>query len=256
MFESDFRAFLQSFLSFGKKLLVAHWRSLLVLFIGVYLPLQVFGELAEEVWENEGGFPWDVPILLAVHSTSSTQMDAFATILTKLGVFWGVFPVASAIALLFLRRRRWRSLTYLLTTLFGSIIINRTAKALLHRVRPHLWSSPAPEFDYGFPSGHAMSSMTLVAALVILTWNSRWRLPVGLIGSLFVASIGWTRLYLGVHYPSDILAGWMVSIAWAIGVSLLIRPNLTKPGVTQDGDPAHADQLTPMEEEAVTEKTK
>lgn len=256
MFELDFRAFLESFLSFCKKLIAAHWRSLLILFIGVYLPLQVFGELAEEVWENEGGFPWDVPILLAVHSTSSTQMDGFATILTKLGVFWGVFPVASVIGLVFLLRRRWRALTYLLTTLFGSIIINRTAKVLLHRVRPHLWSSPAPELDYGFPSGHAMSSMTLVAALVILSWNSRWRLPVALIGSLFVVSIGWTRLYLGVHYPSDILAGWMVSIAWAIGVSLLIRPHLTKPVVVQDGEPAHADQLTPMEEEAVTEKTK
>src|SRR4028118_2115099 len=119
MFELDFRAFLQSFLSFGKKLIAAHWRSLLILFIGVYLPLQVFGELAEEVWENEGGFPWDVPILLAVHSTSSTQMDGFATILTKLGVFWGVFPVASVIGLVLLLRRRWRSLTYLLTTLFG-----------------------------------------------------------------------------------------------------------------------------------------
>ncbi|HEY9632885.1 MAG TPA: phosphatase PAP2 family protein [Coleofasciculaceae cyanobacterium] len=256
MFELDFRAFLQSFLSFGKKLIAAHWRSLLILFIGVYLPLQVFGELAEEVWENEGGFPWDVPILLAVHSTSSTQMDGFATILTKLGVFWGVFPVASVIGLVLLLRRRWRSLTYLLTTLFGSIIINRTAKVLLHRVRPHLWSSPAPELDYGFPSGHAMSSMTLVAALVILSWNSRWRFPVWLIGSVFVVSIGWTRLYLGVHYPSDILAGWMVSIAWAIGVSLLIRPHLTKPVVAQDGEPAHADQLTPREQEAVTEKTK
>lgn len=256
MLKSDFRAFLQSFLSFGKKLLLVHWRSLLILFIGVYLPLQVFGELAEEVWENEGGFPWDVPILLAVHLTSSTQMDRFATILTKLGVFWGVFPVASAIALVLFLRRRWRSLTYLLTTLLGSIIINRTAKVLLHRVRPHLWASPAPEFDYGFPSGHAMSSMTLVAALVILTWNTRWRFPVWLIGSVFVLAIGWTRLYLGVHYPSDILAGWMVSIAWAIGVSLLIRPHLTKPEVAQDGEPTHADQLTPREEEAVTEKMK
>ncbi len=63
---------------------------------------------------------------------------------------------------------------YFATTAVGSIIINRTAKVLLHRVRPHLWESPAPEFDYGFPSGHAMSSMTFVAALVILTWGSRW----------------------------------------------------------------------------------
>ncbi|MBE9019821.1 phosphatase PAP2 family protein, partial [Chroococcidiopsidales cyanobacterium LEGE 13417] len=111
-----------------------------------------------------------------------------------------------------------------ITTLLGSIIINRTAKVLLHRVRPHLWESPAPEFDYGFPSGHAMSSMTLVVVLVILTWGSRWRWWVLAAGTIFVLVIGWTRLYLGVHYPSDILAGWMASIAWAVGVSWVIRP--------------------------------
>jgi undecaprenyl-diphosphatase len=245
----DFYKLLQTFWDFLKKLLVAHWRSLLLLLIGVYLPLQIFGDLAEDVWENEGGFPWDVPILLAIHATASPQMNVFASTLTKFGVFWGVFPVATVIGLLLLLRRRWRSLVYLLTTLLGSIVINRTAKTLLHRVRPHLWTSPAPEFDYGFPSGHAMSSMTLVAALVILTWHSRWRLPVLLLGGLFVLAIGWTRLYLGVHYPSDILAGWMVSIAWAIGVSLLIRPYVTNKVTVKDEQPVTETQLT-VEEKA------
>lgn len=228
MFNSNLWQLLQSFFNVLKKLLTRHWRSLLLLLIGVYIPLQIFGEMAEDIWENEGGFPWDVPLLLAIHQTASPQLDTFATNLTKLGVFWGVFPVSAVVSLVLLYRRRWRSLAYLLTTLLGSIIINRTAKVLLHRVRPHLWESPAPEFDYGFPSGHAMSSMTLVAALVILSWNKRWRLPILLVGGLFVLAIGWTRLYLGVHYPSDIFAGWLVSIAWAIGVSLLFRPHSTK----------------------------
>ncbi|MBD0343958.1 MAG: phosphatase PAP2 family protein [Coleofasciculus sp. Co-bin14] len=224
---------LQSFLKFLKKLLLNNWRSLLALLIGVYVPLQLFGELAEEVWENEGGFPWDVPILLAIHMTAQPQLDSFAVMLTKFGVFWGVFPVATGIAVVLLLKKRWRSLTYLVTTLLGSIVINRTTKVLLHRVRPHLWHSPAPEFDHGFPSGHAMSSMTLVAALVILTWGTRWCWWVLMFGGLFVLSIGWTRLYLGVHYPSDILAGWMASIAWAVGVSLLIRTHVTKPRMEQ-----------------------
>ncbi len=243
MFNTDLGQLLQTFLKFLKHLLVAHWRSLLVLLVGVYLPLQFFGELAEEVWENEGGFPWDVPILLVVHATSQPQLDVLAATLTKFGVFWGVFPIASLIAIGLLIRRRWRSLAYLLTTLLGSIVINRTAKVLLHRVRPHLWESPSPEFDYGFPSGHAMSSMTLVAALVILTWNSRWRWPVLVTGGIFVLAIGWTRLYLGVHYPSDILAGWMVSVAWAVGVSLLIRPYLTKPSAVDDGERTEGESL-------------
>jgi undecaprenyl-diphosphatase len=228
MFNSEVWRLLQSFFSFLNRLLTKHWRSLLLLLIGVFLPLQVFGELAEEVWENEGGFPWDVPLLLAIRTTARPQLDVFAVTLTKFGVFWGVFPVAAVVVLILFRQRQWLSLAYLITTLLGSIVINRTAKVLLHRVRPHLWESPAPEFDYGFPSGHAMSSMTLVAALVILTWDSRWRLPVLVVGGLFVLAIGWTRLYLGVHYPSDILAGWMASVAWAVGVSLLLRLHPTK----------------------------
>jgi membrane-associated phospholipid phosphatase len=228
MFNSNLWKRIQSFLPFFKRLLITYRSSLLILLSGVFLPLFVFGELAEDVWENKGGFPWDLPILLAIHSTAQPQLDVFASIVTKLGVFWGVFPVATIIALALLAKRRWHQLAYLVTTLLGSIIINRTAKVLLHRVRPHLWESPAPELDYGFPSGHAMSSMTLVAVLVILTWGSRWCWLVLIAGGVFVLAIGWTRLYLGVHFPSDILAGWTVSIAWATGVSLIIRPHRTK----------------------------
>jgi undecaprenyl-diphosphatase len=237
MFNRNIGQLLQSFLSFLKQRLVNHWRSLLLLLIGVYLPLQVFGALAEDVWENEGGFPWDVPILLSIHTTTRPQLDAFASLLTKFGVFWGVFPVATAISIALLIQRRWRALAYLIPTLLGSIIINRTAKVLLHRVRPHLWESPSPEFDYGFPSGHAMSSMTLVAALVILTWGTRWFWSILIVGSAFVLAIGWTRLYLGVHYPSDILAGWMASIAWAVGVSLFIRPHSHQPTTVPETKP-------------------
>ncbi len=234
MFNFDLWKILQSFLIFFKQLLVARWRSLLLLLIGVYVPLQVFEELAVEVWKNEGGFPWDEPILLAIHNTARAQLDVFAVTLTKFGASRSVLAIVIMIALVLLLRRRWRSLTYLFTTVLGAIIINRTAKVLLHRVRPHLWDSLAPELDYAFPSGHAMSSMSLVAALVILTWGSLWCWPVLIIGSLFVVGIGWTRLYLGVHFPSDILGGWMASVAWAIGVSLLIKPQLTKAAVNNE----------------------
>lgn len=218
----------RAFIIFLKRLLLRRYRSLLLLLLGVFFPLQIFGELAEEVWENEGGFPWDVPLLLAIRATATPQLDHVATVLTQFGVYWGVVPAAILIALILWRQRHWRSLTYFLIALVGSAILNRTAKALLQRVRPQLWTSPAPELDYGFPSGHAMASMSLVAALVILLWGSRWCWLVALLGGLFVAAIGWTRLYLGVHYPSDIVAGWTASLAWTIGVGVLIRPRLIK----------------------------
>ncbi len=234
MLDSDFQKQHKSFLGFLKKLLLARWRSLLVLLLGVGLPFLIFEELAADVWQNKGGFPWDEPILITIHKTVNPQLDAFAVAFTKLGVYQGVFPVATVIAITLLYLRRWRSLTYWLATLLGSAFINRTAKELLHRVRPSLWESITPELDYAFPSGHAMSSMSFVAALVILAWGTRWCWIVLLSGGLFVLTIGWTRLYLGVHFPSDVLAGWMVSLAWAIGVSLVIRPHLAKPSLVSE----------------------
>lgn len=224
----NFFKLLQSFTYFLKKLLSDRWRSLLMVLVGVTLPLLIFGTLAIVVLENKGGFPWDEPILLAVHQVAQPQLDILAETLTKFGVLWGVFPVASVTTIALFYQRKWRSLAYLLITIPGSHFINHTAKGLLHRVRPHLWSSLSPEFDYSFPSGHAMSSMTLIAVIVILTWGTRWRWLILSFGSLFVVAIGWTRLYLGVHFPSDILAGWMVSLAWSVGVSLILRPHSTK----------------------------
>jgi membrane-associated phospholipid phosphatase len=248
MFDSNFWKLFQSFLDFLKKLLTAHWRSLLALVIGVYIPLQGFGVLAAQIWKNEGGFPWDVSILLAIHERSHPQLDTFAGVFTKLGVFWGVFPVATAIGLVLLRQQRWRSLAFGIVTLLGSAAINRAAKAVFHRVRPHLWDTLHPKLDFAFPSGHAMSSMSLVATLIILSWGTRWRWPVVIFGSLFVGAIAWTRLYLGVHFPSDILAGWMISIAWVIGVSLVIRPNFIKPTTVEEET-----SLTKEENQAVSQ---
>ncbi|WP_016875512.1 phosphatase PAP2 family protein [Chlorogloeopsis fritschii PCC 9212] len=253
MFKFEFQEFFSSFFSFLKKLLFTHWSSLLLLLIGVYLPLQIFRLLALELRENEGGFPFDLPILVAIHTTSQPYLDAIALRLTKLGSVWTVSPIVATIALILLFLKRWRSLVYLLTTTIGSAIINLTAKEIMHRVRPQLWNSPAPELDYAFPSGHAMTSMTLVAVLVILTWGSVSSWIILFLGSLFVLAIAWTRLYLGVHFPSDIVAGWMVSIAWAIGVSLIIKPNLTKILPVTETAPVEETSLLPEETQLVGE---
>ncbi|PHJ66301.1 membrane protein [Nostoc linckia z18] len=215
-----------SFFSFLKNLLIARWRSLLLLLIGVYLPLQVFEILAVEVWKNADGFPWDVATLLAVHSTQNPQLDVLAVMLARIGSPFTSSIIAAVIALILLLQKRWRSLAYVLTLSMGSVIISRIGKELMHRVRPHLWDSIAPELSFAFPSGHAIASITLVAIFLILSWATPWRRLIFIFGSLYVIAIAWCRLYLGVHFPSDILAGWMLASAWAIGVSLIIKPYL------------------------------
>lgn len=244
----------QSPLSFLRNLLIARWRSLLLLLIGVYLPLQVFEILTVKIWQNQAGFPWDVPILLAVHSTANPQLDVLAVTLAIIGLPWTAIPILGAIALILLLQKRWRSLAYLLTASLGSVIINRTAKELMHRVRPQLWQSIAPESSFAFPSAHAMTSVTLVAILLFLTWASSWRWLVFIFGSLYVIAIAWCRIYLGVHFPSDILAGWMVTLGWTIGVSLIIKPYITKVK-SVDGERSEDETtLLPEETKVITEE--
>jgi undecaprenyl-diphosphatase len=70
--------------------------------------------------------------------------------------------------------------------------------------------------------------MTLVVALIVLTWGSRWSAFVSIFGAMFAVAIGWTRMYLGVHFPSDVIGGWMLAIAWGMGVSLLLGLNFSQ----------------------------
>ncbi|MEH1941561.1 MAG: phosphatase PAP2 family protein [Nostoc sp.] len=244
----------QSPLSFLINLLIARWRSLLLLLIGVYLPLQVFEILTVKIWENQAGFPWDVPILLAVHSTANPQLDVLAVALAIIGLPWTAIPILGAIAVMLLLQKRWRSLAYLLTASLGSVIINRTAKELMHRVRPQLWQSIAPESSFAFPSAHAMTSITLVAILLFLTWPSSWRWLVLIFGSLYIIAIAWCRLYLGVHFPSDILAGWMVALGWTMGVSLIIKPYITIAKSVDSDRLEDETNLLPEERKLITEE--
>jgi undecaprenyl-diphosphatase len=190
---------------------------------GILLPLFIFLMLMLAVIDQTGGIAWDKDILLAIHATVQPGLDTLATLLTELGVYWGVVPAVVAIGIRLIGLRHWRSLLYLVATSTGSVLLNWIAKLSLHRARPHLWETNySVTAGFAFPSGHAMSSLTLVAILVVLVWNTRWRGLTVIAGTAFVLGVSWSRLYFGVHYPSDIVAGWMLAIAWASFTRLLI----------------------------------
>jgi membrane-associated phospholipid phosphatase len=66
-------------------------------------------------------------------------------------------------------------------------------------------------------------------AMTLLCWPTRWRWPVITASALFVVLVGLSRIYLGVHYPSDILAGWTAAIAWTIGMYILVDQKAPPP---------------------------
>jgi len=196
-----------------------------IVLLGIILPLVCFVILAIAIFTNDFSLPWDIAILQKIHATQQIELDAIAIAITQLGRGKVITAIAILISICLAWRKNWQSVGYLLITVLGSGILNLGAKLLFRRDRPALWQSPLPEFDFSFPSGHAMLSMTLVIVLAMLIKQSHWRSLFLFCGVMLAIAIGWTRLYLGVHYPSDIVGAWLLALAWAMGVSWFNRLN-------------------------------
>ena len=194
---------------------------LALLFAGVLLPLWLFAELADEVHELEE-LVFDDALLLWLNGLAGPRLDAFFVFLSRIGYAWGVVPFDIALSLALLAWKRWREAAFAIVALAGSALLNLSAKQFFQRDRPSLWESIAPESTFSFPSGHAMGSMTLAAVLVLLCWQTRWRWPMLAAALAFTGLVGLSRLYLGVHYPSDVLAGWAAGLAWVAGSYLVL----------------------------------
>ncbi|KAF1691567.1 hypothetical protein CSC62_15800 [Pseudoxanthomonas jiangsuensis] len=194
---------------------------LALLFAGVLLPLWLFAELADEVHELEE-LVFDDALLLWLNGLAGPRLDAFFVFLSRIGYAWGVVPFDIALSLALLAWKRWREAAFAIVALAGSALLNLSAKQFFQRDRPSLWESIAPESTFSFPSGHAMGSMTLAAVLVLLCWHTRWRWPMLAAALAFTGLVGLSRLYLGVHYPSDVLAGWAAGLAWVAGSYLVL----------------------------------
>ena len=206
---------------FGARFVAKYRRRLLLLFAGLLLPLWGFAELAEDVHEGEG-FDFDVPLLRFAHSLAGAGLDRFQLLLSGLGYAWFVVPFDLALVAALAWKRRVREGLFAALALGGSALLNIATKHVFGRVRPDLWPSIAPEETYSFPSGHAMGSMTLAWVVVLLAWHTRWRWPVLLLAMPFAVLVGTSRVYLGVHFPSDILAGWTAASVWAVASFLMV----------------------------------
>jgi membrane-associated phospholipid phosphatase len=206
---------------YGLRFLRKHAWRMVLWFACLLLPLWGFAALVGEVHEKKV-FPFDAPILTMLHAVATPTLDHFFVLMTRLGYSWGVVPLDVILLLLFVLLRRFRDALFFGLAVIGSGVLNIVAKNHFARMRPDLWLSITPETTYSFPSGHAMGSATLGVAVILLCWPTRWRWPVTIVSLIFVLLVGVSRVYLGVHYPSDILAGWTAAIAWTFGMYALV----------------------------------
>lgn len=206
---------------FGARVLQRHGWRLLLAFLAVLLPLWGFAELAAEIHASRE-LEFDERLLLDAQAMASPRLDQFYLLISALGYESGVFPAGAVLVIVLTVKRRVRESVFALLALGGSLLLNLAAKHSFARDRPSLWESISPHTSYSFPSGHAMASASFVAAVILLTWHTRWRWPALLLGLPFAALVGYSRVYLGVHYPSDILAGWAASSVWVAAAYLAV----------------------------------
>ena len=214
----------------GKGDVATRWPLAAAMACGVLLPLWVFGTLAGRVLAREP-FALDTAWLLFFRGHAGPAWDVSMLALSVAGSFLVVDPVALLAAAMLGWRRRWQEAAFLVLAVSGAQLLNHLAKDAVRRVRPDLWVSIAPEASTSFPSGHAMQTMALALALLLLTWPTRARWLVLVAAAVFVAGVGASRLYLGVHFPSDVLAGWCAAVAWVNMLWLALRLRRKREGV-------------------------
>jgi membrane-associated phospholipid phosphatase len=215
-------------MGYGLRFVRQHGWRMMMWFACLLLPLWGLASLMGDVDKREV-FPFDAPMLNRLHALSTPSLDRFFVWVSRFGYIWGVVPVDLLVLAFLSGRRRFRDGLFFGIAVIGSAVLNMAAKNHFARMRPDLWISLAPETTFSFPSGHAMGSATLGLSIILLSWPTRLRIGVLIASSVFVLLVGLSRVYLGVHYPSDILAGWAAAIAWTFGMYLLVDSKAPPP---------------------------
>lgn len=202
------------------------WQKLGISFVVAGIATVMFVKLAHEVVEKET-VVFDNQVLNWVEMIRTSQLDLFAIGTTDLGYVWWVSGFTLAIASLCIRYQRYRSAIIVLVGVGGAALLNLLIKVIFQRDRPSVIERLIVENSFSFPSGHAMASAALGLVVMYVMWSTRFRWIAIAISSVYIIYIGFSRVYLGVHFVTDVIAGWTLSIAWvALSVAIIDKVSL------------------------------
>lgn len=177
----------------------------------------------------------DRRVELLVHADVTPHLYGLMTALSFIGSSGSIAVLAFACVVFYLRSGdRW-SAAFIAACPTGAGILDTALKDLFQRVRPHLWPHAAIIHSYSFPSGHATIGSAFLAGVAYAAWKLYGRRIGALAASLcalLAAGIGFSRVYLGVHWPSDVLAGFALGLAWVfilVAVLEFLRDPATRP---------------------------
>ena len=175
-----------------------------------------------------GTGPADGNILRTLYAGGHPALVATARGFTFLGSAWvGIPVVAGAVALLVLMGRRRAAIVAFLVIAVGRLLVE-AQKYSIARLRPEDEVHLVPVSTPSFPSGHAANSMIVCLALALAFFGrTRWKSPAVAVALLLSLVIGFRRLMLGVHWPSDVIGGWAFGLLWLL-VSLPLAERVVR----------------------------
>ena len=179
------------------------------------LLLLLFGWISEEVLTQHTR-NFDTAVRAAIHQYSSPALTRAAVFASLLGgdVLVGGFFIALTA---FLRLRWRRAAVWLTITTAGALVLDLALKHFFHRTRPTPFFGSLPH-SYSFPSGHALLSFCFYGVLAGLLADRikppLFRILIWAVAVILIISIGLSRIYLGVHYPTDVIAGYLAAAVW------------------------------------------
>lgn len=185
---------------------------------GALLLLYLFSELTEDLLRNEFS-SLDDNLELWVHSFANPVLDLIFNFFTTLGGGWGISILTVGSFVLLVWKRHFYSAIMVLLAVLGGLLINFVLKNLFQRPRPELWESTfARPSSFSFPSGHATLSLCLLGAFIWISWHllksQRLKIFLTILMAFTILMVGLSRIYFGVHYPTDVVGGYLSGGFW------------------------------------------
>ena len=193
------------------------------------------GELLRLVERPDGSTGLDHSITWWVVSHRTGGLTAsVARGFAELGSTKVLGPLVAIVAIALIVRGRSGGAALLIGAWAGSIALYDVTKAVVARPRPPASIALTTAQNSSFPSGHATQSLatwTTLTVISIALWP-RSKVPVAIAAACLLTAIGWSRVYLGVHWATDVVCGWAIAAAWIAGGSRVVRPFPPRPGTS------------------------
>ncbi len=195
--------------AFGLQLTI----GLLVMMLG----FGIFSEIAEDL-QTQSQIARDHLVITWFHTNATHGGIEAARFMTTFGSVSFLAVAFIVVTAIFALRKSWDRLLVFSSAVIGGSLLNIILKHFYHRQRPVFENPFVTLGSYGFPSGHAMGSTIFYGALVLILWSTNWprwaKVASTLSALALVLTIGFTRIYLGAHYLTDVLAAFAAGAVW------------------------------------------